>query len=161
MGVEAAESMSMNLVSGSGPLYAGLSDQSPCSRSYTPIRENEFHLLKRMRSPACPFVSITSNPARPVSWPTSGTSTITLPIPAMRARCSAGAKRTAATTASAAAVSTTPGAPSALSSGISIRQPIAAPVRSAPYTALIRDEKREIAMVITSPPEKNGSAARM
>ena len=32
--------MSMKRVSGSGPLYAWLRDQSPCLRSYTPIREN-------------------------------------------------------------------------------------------------------------------------
>ena len=41
----------MKRVSGNGPLYAGLRDQSPCGRSYTPMRENEFHLLNRMRSP--------------------------------------------------------------------------------------------------------------
>ena len=31
---------------GRAPLYVRLSDQSPCERSYTATRENEFHLLK-------------------------------------------------------------------------------------------------------------------
>ena len=53
------------------------------------------------------------------------------PTPAKRARLTAGAKRTAAIRAIAAAVRTTPGAPSRSSSGISTRQPAAAPVRSA------------------------------
>ena len=40
-----------------------------------PIRENEFHLLKRIGSPSCPFVSIDVEGARRESWPASGTST--------------------------------------------------------------------------------------
>ena len=43
----AAESMSISRVSGSGPVYFSLSDHAPYGCSYTPMRENEFHLLKR------------------------------------------------------------------------------------------------------------------
>ena len=34
-----------------GPVKLGLRDQSPCGRSYTATRENEFHLLNSTRSP--------------------------------------------------------------------------------------------------------------
>ena len=81
------------------------------------------------------------------------------PTIAARGRRGGGANSTPAVSASAAAVSTTPGAPSQLSSGMSARQPAAAPVRSAAYTALIREAIRAIASVTTRPPVKNGSDA--
>ena len=67
MGVEAAESMSMKRDSGFSPLYSELSDQSPCERSYTATRENEFHFAKSTVSSSCPLVLVTSNGADPIN----------------------------------------------------------------------------------------------
>ena len=56
---------------------------------------------------------------------------------------------TAAAADSAAAVRTTPGAPRRSSSGMRTRQPAAAPIRSAAYTALMCDDSRAMASVTT------------
>src|SRR5437867_2544280 len=56
------------------------------------MRENEFHLLNRTRSPEWPFVSTTSKLAAPDRWPASGTSTIAAPTADVRARDGGSAK---------------------------------------------------------------------
>ena len=132
-----------------GRYTAGLSDQSPCPRSYTPMRENEFHLLKSTRSPLCPFVSRTSKGAALESCTAAGTPATSAAAIAMRARRPGACSSTAAIAAVSDATSTAPGAPTVFSSGISSRQPAAAPMRSAAYTTLTPVAKRVIASETT------------
>src|SRR5262245_49496593 len=104
------------------------------------MREKEFHLLKRTRSPWCPLVSVTSKLVSPDRWPDSVTTRTIAPAAAKRRRLAGAANSTAAVDARAAALRTTPGAPTRLSNGISTRQPADAPIRSAAYTELMRDD---------------------
>src|SRR5688572_33467644 len=110
MGVEAAESMSMNRVSGVGPVYRELNDQSPCDRSYTATLENEFHLLKSTTSFSCPLVLLTSNGADPSSCRPPGTPTTRPASMAVRAAAFLVENNSAAIPPSSDASRTTPGA---------------------------------------------------
>ncbi len=74
-------------------------------------------------------------------------------------RLAAAAKAIAAHAATAAAKSTTSIAPSALRSGMSARQPVAAPRRSQAYKRPASAAWYRKASVMTAPAQKNGSAA--
>ena len=121
IGVDAAESMSMNSDGARVPVNFGLSDQSPCGRSYTATRENEFHLLKRI---AIADVSLRVDDverggARELGC-TAAARSDERASPRTGARSSAPARKRDRRGQSTrpAAVITTPGAPSQFSSGI-------------------------------------------
>ena len=106
------------------PCRVELSDQSPCDRSYTATRENEFHLLNSTVSSSCPLVLLTSNGADAQQLQAAGNADRERGDDRGPRRSScAGENSSAAAPPSTAASSTTPGAPKRFSSGSSSRQP--------------------------------------